>query len=176
MVTRKRILPIRILFALFGILCVGVGFVGLVTPGLPGFVFFLIALWSFRNSSYRLETWLLNNRMIGPTLRDWEETRSMKRSTKIIAISAIWLAILATCTRIWTKLGSRDTIELPFLERFFRRQDGKQFHYYYVALENPKLIAPKLIAVIPISVLLLTAVLLTIYLSRIKTKSSPASE
>jgi hypothetical protein len=171
MATRKRILPIRILFALFGILCVGVGFVGLVTPGLPGFVFFLIALWSFRNSSSRLETWLLNNRMIGPTLRDWEETRSMKRSTKIIAISAIWLAILATCTRIWTKLGSQDTIELPFLERFFRQQDGKRFHYYYVALENPKLIA-----IIPIAVLQLTAVLLTIYLSRIKTKSSPASE
>ena len=81
----------------------GVGFVGLVTPGLPGFVFFLIALWAFRNSSPRLEQWLLDNKFVGPMLRDWEETGSIKLRTKIIAITTIWVAIGYTIYSILRK-------------------------------------------------------------------------
>ncbi|MBS1725087.1 MAG: YbaN family protein [Armatimonadetes bacterium] len=99
----NRPLLVRSLFAGFGIVCVGVGFVGIITPGLPGFVFFLIALWAFRNSSERLESWLLANRTVGPTLRDWEEHRSMRLRTKVIAISMIWVAIGFTIYRILSK-------------------------------------------------------------------------
>lgn len=87
----------------FGLLCVGVGFVGLVTPGLPGFVFFLIALGAFRKSSPKLEAWLLDNRYVGKTLRDWDENRSMKLQTKIIALTMLWAAIFLSCWRAWTK-------------------------------------------------------------------------
>jgi uncharacterized protein len=90
-------------FALFGLLCVAVGFVGFVTPGLPGTVFLLIALWAFRKSSSRLEAWLLNNKLVGPTLRDWEQSKSIKLSTKIVAIAVIWLSIGFTIYRISTK-------------------------------------------------------------------------
>lgn len=100
---KTRSLPVRALFAGFGLVCVGVGFVGLVTPGLPGFVFFLIALWAFRNSSDRLEQWLLANRFVGPALKDWDENRSMKLRTKVIAISMIWIAISFTIYRILSK-------------------------------------------------------------------------
>lgn len=138
---KVRPLPVRILFAAFGITCVGVGFVGLVTPGLPGFVFFLIALWAFRNSSERLEQWLLANRYVGPTLRDWEEHRSMKLRTKVIAISMIWLAIGFTIYRILSKP--------PIVI--------EQWHF-----ELPKWI--------PVGLLAATILGLTIYLSRIPTK------
>jgi uncharacterized protein len=145
MTHRQRILPVRILFATFGLACVGVGFVGLVTPGLPGFVFFLIALWAFRNSSSRMEEWLLENKAVGPALKDWDETRSMKRSTKMIAISAIWLAILVTCYRILSKFKGDFEIS------------GQQIH------------VPTWF---PILLLLLTAILLTIFLGKVKTKNS----
>jgi uncharacterized membrane protein YbaN (DUF454 family) len=94
---------VRGFFGGFGMLCVGIGFVGLVTPGLPGFVFFIIALWAFRNSSERLANWLLNNKYVGATLRDWDENRSIKKSTKIIAITSIWVAIGFTIYRIAIK-------------------------------------------------------------------------
>lgn len=145
MTHRQRILPVRILFATFGLACVGVGFVGLVTPGLPGFVFFLIALWAFRNSSSRMEEWLLENKAVGPALKDWDETRSMKLSTKIIAISAIWIAILFTCYRIATKFQGQFQLS------------GQNIH------------VPTWF---PVFLLLLTAVLLTIFLAKIKTKTS----
>ncbi len=138
---KVRPLPVRILFAGFGITCVGVGFVGLVTPGLPGFVFFLIALWAFRNSSERLEEWLLANRYVGPTLRDWEEHRSMRLRTKILAISMIWLAIGFTIYRILSKP--------PIVI--------EQWHF-----ELPKWI--------PVGLLAATIMGLTLYLSRIPTK------
>ena len=141
MAQHNRPILVRALFAGFGLGCVGIGFVGLVTPGLPGFVFFLIALWAFRNSSPRLEEWLLSNRFVGPTLKDWEQERSMKRSTKIIAISMIWVAIGFTIYRIMTKP--------PIVI--------EQWHF-----ELPKWV--------PVSVLAITILSLTVYLSRIPTK------
>lgn len=102
MTHKQRPLMVRILFGGFGIGCVGIGFVGLITPGLPGFVFFVIALWAFRNSSQKMEDWILANRFIGPTLKDWDENHSMKFSTKILAISMIWIAIGVTIYRILT--------------------------------------------------------------------------
>lgn len=143
MAQHNRPILVRALFAGFGLGCVGIGFVGLVTPGLPGFVFFLIALWAFRNSSPRLEEWLLSNRFVGPTLKDWEQERSMKRSTKIIAISMIWVAIGFTIYRIMTKP--------PIVI--------EQWHF-----ELPKWV--------PVSVLAITILSLTVYLSRIPTKKS----
>ncbi len=102
MTHKQRPLLVRILFGGFGIGCVGIGFIGILTPGLPGFVFFIIALWAFRNSSQQMEDWILANRFVGPTLKDWEENRSMKRSTKVLAISMIWIAIGVTIYRIFT--------------------------------------------------------------------------
>ncbi len=141
MTQHNRPLLVRILFAVFGLGCVGIGFVGLVTPGLPGFVFFLIALWAFRNSSPPLEEWLLANRFVGPTLKDWEEERSMKLSTKIIAISMIWVAINFTIYRISTRAP--------------------------VVIEVWRISLPRWV---PIGLLAATILCLTVYLVRIPTK------
>jgi len=138
---RNRPLLVKALFAGFGIVCVGVGFIGLITPGLPGFVFFLIALWAFRNSSEKLENWLLANKYVGPTLRDWDENRSMKLRTKIIAISMIWVAIGYTIYKILSKP--------PIVI--------EQWHF-----ELPKWI--------PIALLAMTILSLTVYLVRVPTK------
>jgi uncharacterized protein len=89
-------------FAL-GILCVGLGYVGVVVPGMPTTVFMLVALWSFKRSSPRFERWLLEHRLFGPPLRDWERDRSIKRSTKIIAVSTLWVSIAISCAFFWSR-------------------------------------------------------------------------
>ena len=98
---KERPLIVRCAYGAFGIICVAVGFVGIVTPVMPGFVFLVIALWAFRHSSEKMENWLLNNRYVGQTLRDWDSGRSMKLGTKIVAICMIWAAISATCYKIY---------------------------------------------------------------------------
>lgn len=87
---------VRPLFFLLGVVCVGFGYLGIVVPGMPATVFFLVSLWSFKKSSPKLEHWLLWKSPMGPTLRDWDETRSIRKSTKLIAIAAIWISILAS--------------------------------------------------------------------------------
>lgn len=97
-------------YALLGLTCVGLGFVGIAIPGMPSTIFFIIALWAFQRSSERLERWLLSNRLVGRTLRDWHETRSLTLRTKIVAVTAIWLCIgvsiaLTSSPVLWAILG-----------------------------------------------------------------------
>lgn len=75
---------------------VGLGVLGAILPGLPSTVFFLLALWAFKRSSPRFEQWLLDNRYIGPALRDWDEHRSIRRGTRNFAIALIWITIGAS--------------------------------------------------------------------------------
>jgi uncharacterized membrane protein YbaN (DUF454 family) len=85
---------------------VGAGTIGIVVPGWPTTVFFILALWAFKRSSPRLETWLLNHRVIGSTLREWDEHRVVRPRTKVIAITTLWLMIavsLLLLTSSWVK-------------------------------------------------------------------------
>lgn len=79
-----------------GLLLTGIGFVGLVTPGLPGTVFFIGALFCFRRSCPFMEEWLLNNRFIGPTLRDWDSHRWISMRRKKLIIAMIWVFTLGS--------------------------------------------------------------------------------
>jgi uncharacterized membrane protein YbaN (DUF454 family) len=83
-------------FAALGCVFVGLGAIGVFVPVWPTTIFCIGALWCFKKSSRRLEEWLLGNRYIGPALRDWDESRSITRRSKIIAIAAIWLSIAIT--------------------------------------------------------------------------------
>ena len=86
----------RILFMIAGLVATGIGVVGVVTPGLPGTVFLVMALFCFKRSSPRLERWLLDHPRMGPTLRDWDEHRSIRPRTKAVAIVLMWLFIAST--------------------------------------------------------------------------------
>lgn len=88
--------PVRVAYKALGFAFVGLGLLGAILPVMPSTVFMLLALWSFSKSSPRLESWLLNHPRFGRTLRDWRERRSIKMSTKILAVSLIWVSILAS--------------------------------------------------------------------------------
>jgi uncharacterized protein len=72
-----------------GLLAVALGAVGIVVPGLPTTVFFIIAAWCFSHSSPRLEQWVLNLPRVGPMVRDYRAGLGMRRRAKVIAISMI---------------------------------------------------------------------------------------
>lgn len=79
----------RPLYTVAGLLFVGLGWIGLVTPGLPGTVFFVSAAWCFSRSSPRLERWVLNLPGVGPMVSDYRDGLGMPRRAKIIAVSCI---------------------------------------------------------------------------------------
>ena len=91
-VARNRV--VRVCWFVAGWLAVGVGAIGIVVPGLPTTVFFIIAAWCFGRSSPRFERWVLDLPRIGPMVRGYREGLGMPRRAKVAALSMMWVAIV----------------------------------------------------------------------------------
>lgn len=95
----------RVLWTGGGFAAVGVGGVGVIVPGLPTTVFFIVAAWCFSHSSPRFEQWVLDLPRIGPMVRDHRAGLGMPRRAKVLAIAMMWTAIgisgIVTRDRWW---------------------------------------------------------------------------
>lgn len=93
---------------LFGLTCVGLGTTGLFVPGMPATVFFIIALFAFtKGANEKWRNKLLNHRVVGSTLRHWEQHRSISRRIKWISCSCIVLSCgfsAVVIPPIWVKV------------------------------------------------------------------------
>ena len=78
-------------WSLVGLVAVALGAVGIVVPGLPTTVFFIIAAWAFSKSSPRLEAWVLGLPKIGPLVQDHRDGLGMPRRAKVAAIAMVVL-------------------------------------------------------------------------------------
>lgn len=74
--------PTRWLLAAFALLCLLLGLIGVVVPGMPTTVFILLAAWAAARSSPRLHAWLMAHRLFGPMLRDWQQGGRVSRRAK----------------------------------------------------------------------------------------------
>lgn len=95
--------PLRVTRGFFlasGLSLVALAAVGIVVPGWPTTIFCILALYCFKRSSARLENWLLNHPLVGPTLRDWDENKWMSLRAKILALSVMWASMAASCLLI----------------------------------------------------------------------------
>ncbi len=82
----------RALFIAGGLLCVALGALGAVLPGLPTTVFLLAASYLFARSSPDLHRRLIEHRHLGPYLR-LVHGRAMPRRAKVSALAAMWSGI-----------------------------------------------------------------------------------
>ena len=80
------------LLIVLGWLSVVLGLIGVFLPILPTTPFLILALALFSKSSPRFHRMLLNNRWFGPTLKQWEETKTLSRKTKYKASFLIVIA------------------------------------------------------------------------------------
>ena len=84
----------RTILISLGLLCVGLGFVGVFVPGIPTTIFLIIALWAFTKSSEKLRHWLLNHKRFGPILNNWQEHKVVPRRAKILMVILMTLAVI----------------------------------------------------------------------------------
>lgn len=82
---------------MIGILFVGLAFLGVFLPILPTTPFLLVAAACFAKSSPRLYKMLLENKLFGPLIYHWQQSRSIPKRAKIIALTSIILATLWSC-------------------------------------------------------------------------------
>ena len=72
----------RRLYIALGLICVALGTVGIIVPGLPTTPLLLAASWFFYRSSPRLREWLLDSKL-GIYIRNYEPLGGMRRTTKV---------------------------------------------------------------------------------------------
>ena len=88
----------RTIYISLGILCVALGALGVVLPGLPTTPFLLAASWLFYRSSPRLQEWLIGSRL-GIYIRAYEKHGGMHRLTKALVV--IFMMAMVICSIIF---------------------------------------------------------------------------
>ena len=91
---------VRALWFSGGMVCLGLGLVGVILPGLPTTPFMILAAACFAHSSERFYNWILNHRTFG---------KLAKQSHNVdLATSSIILSIEARLRRLERITGDRD--------------------------------------------------------------------
>ena len=84
----------RYVYIALGITFIILGVIGIMLPLLPTTPFLLLASALFIKSSEKLYSWLLNQRMLGPYLKNFMEKRAIPLRAKITSIALMWAAII----------------------------------------------------------------------------------
>ena len=79
------------LYLVAGFALVGLATLGIFLPLLPTTPLLLLAAACFANSSERAHRWLLEHKLFGSIIRNWNESRCIPRKAKIVAIASILL-------------------------------------------------------------------------------------
>jgi uncharacterized membrane protein YbaN (DUF454 family) len=78
------------LLNVIGILAVLLGILGIFLPLLPTTPFLLLASACFARGSKPLHNWLLNHRVFGDYLRNFEEGNGIPLKAKVVATALLW--------------------------------------------------------------------------------------
>ncbi len=82
----------RAFYFTVGLIALGLGIVGAVTPLLPTVPLVLLAAFCFAQSSQRLHGWIMEHKTFGPMIEDWHARGAISRRAKIWATVSIALA------------------------------------------------------------------------------------
>jgi len=87
---------LRYLLIVFGTFFLALGIIGIILPLLPTTPFLLLAAACFVRSSRKAYNWLLNNKWFGSYIKKYHEGKGVPLKIKIMAISFLWITILAS--------------------------------------------------------------------------------
>jgi uncharacterized membrane protein YbaN (DUF454 family) len=98
----------RPIYFIAGVIMLGLGLAGIVLPLMPATPFLLAAAWLFGRSSPRLERWLLEHKVFGATLRNWQRDRAIAPRAKLMAVICMAISyaiVLPGGTPFLVKIG-----------------------------------------------------------------------
>lgn len=79
----------KIFWNTLGFLCLGMAYIGFVTPGIPFSIFLVGAAYSFARGSKKMENWLYNHPHFGPFLINWEHKKIFPQRAKYLMIAVM---------------------------------------------------------------------------------------
>lgn len=83
----------RYFLLIIGIISLALGIIGILLPLLPTTPFLLLAAGCFINSSPRLYSWLINNKVFGKYIINYREKRGIPLRVKVTSLSILWISI-----------------------------------------------------------------------------------
>ena len=93
--------PRRWAWAGVGLGSVGLGWLGVVVPGLPTTVFLLIASYCFARSCPWLEERLLRVPLFAPYMKALDAGRGLSRQAATRAVTSLWISLGVSLTVLW---------------------------------------------------------------------------
>ena len=99
----------RYIYLAFGWLFLIIGIIGIVVPLLPTTPFLILTAFCFSKGSERMHMWLLNHKVFGPPINEWNQKGVIRRKYKILATTMLTLSALFIYPREsipnWGKIG-----------------------------------------------------------------------
>lgn len=91
----------RMFLLMLGWLAVSLGVVGIFVPLLPTTPFLLLASFLFYRSSPQARAWLLNNRLLGAYIRNYQIYKAIPLRGKIFSTLLLWVTIALSV--VWVR-------------------------------------------------------------------------
>lgn len=83
----------KTLYNIAGTIALLLGILGIFLPVLPTTPFLLLASACYMRGSERMHRWLLNQRHLGPYLRNFQAGRGIPLRAKIAALALMWTSL-----------------------------------------------------------------------------------
>lgn len=84
------------LYVIIGTIALGIGIIGIYVPLVPTTPLVLLAAACYMRGSERLHNWILRTPWFGDVIKNYESGKGLRKSTKIKAISLMWVSILGS--------------------------------------------------------------------------------
>jgi uncharacterized membrane protein YbaN (DUF454 family) len=88
----------KLFWNVIGFLCLGLAYIGVVTPGFPYSIWIVASAYCFSKGSERMHRWLYNHKLFGPFLTNWNQKRVFPTKMKYFMIGMMSLSLILMYT------------------------------------------------------------------------------